>query len=85
MYNQTDEFWEDNRQEALTKNEIGIYNMLDTLQNVKRFQQINTVGEILASGYWNFANGWDFGPVFSTIGYNDIEGLRLKAGARNLF
>ncbi len=32
-----------NRQEELSKNEIGIYNMLDTLQNVKRFQQINTV------------------------------------------
>ena len=85
MYNQPDDFWTKNRQEELSKNEIGIYQMLDTLQNVKRFQQINTVGEILASGYWNFAHGWDFGPVFSTIGYNDIEGLRLKAGGRTYF
>jgi len=85
MYNQSDEFWTKNRQEELSKNEIGIYQMLDTLQNVKRFQQINTVGEILASGYWNFARGWDFGPVFSTIGYNDIEGLRLRAGGRTYF
>lgn len=82
MYNKTDDFWAKNRQEELSKNEIGIYNMLDTLQEVKRFQQINTVGEILASGYWNFAKGWDFGPVFSTVGYNDIEGLRLKLGGR---
>jgi len=82
MYNKSDDFWARNRQEELSKNEIGIYNMLDTLQEVKRFQQINTVGEILASGYWNFAKGWDFGPVFSTIGYNDIEGLRLKFGGR---
>lgn len=82
MYNKPDDFWAKNRQEELSKNEIGIYNMLDTLQNVKRFQQINTVGEILASGYWNFARGWDFGPIFSTIGYNDIEGLRLKLGGR---
>ena len=85
MYNQSDDFWESNRQEELTENEVGIYKMLDTLQNVKRFQQINTIGEILASGYWNFTHGWDFGPVFSTIGYNDIEGLRLKAGARTYF
>ncbi|UCE93422.1 MAG: carboxypeptidase-like regulatory domain-containing protein [Flavobacteriaceae bacterium] len=85
MYNQPDDFWEKNRQEQLTENEIGIYKMLDTLQTVKRFQQINTIGEILASGYWNFTHGWDFGPVFSTIGYNDIEGLRLKAGARTYF
>ena len=85
MYNQPDEFWTKNRQEELSKNEIGIYQMLDTLQNVKRFQQFNTIGEILASGYWNFAKGWDFGPVFSTVGYNDIEGLRLRAGGRTYF
>ncbi len=85
IYNRPDDFWSRNRQESLTENEIGIYKMLDTLQNVKRFQQINTIGEILASGYWNFAQGWDYGPVFSTIGYNDIEGLRLKVGGRTYF
>jgi len=82
MYNRSDDFWAKNRQEELSKNEIGIYNMLDTLQNVKRFQQINTVGEILASGYWNFTKGWDYGPVLSTFGYNDIEGFRLRFGGR---
>ena len=85
IYNRPDDFWARSRQEDLTENEIGIYKMLDTLQNVKRFQQINTIGEILASGYWNFAKGWDFGPVFSSIGYNDIEGLRLRAGGRTYF
>ncbi len=85
IYSRDDEFWARSRQEELSDNELGIYQMLDTLQNVKRFQQINTIGEILASGYWNFARGWDFGPIFSTIGYNDIEGLRLKAGARTYF
>ena len=85
IYSRDDEFWARSRQEELSENELGIYQMLDTLQNVKRFQQINTIGEILASGYWNFARGWDFGPVFSSIGYNDIEGLRLKAGARTYF
>lgn len=85
MYNQSDEFWARNRQEELNKNEKGIYKMLDTLKHVKRFQQINSVGEILVSGYWNFSPGWDFGPIFSTVGYNDIEGLRLRAGGRTYF
>ena len=85
IYSRSDEFWSINRQEDLSQNEKGIYQMLDTLQHVRRFQQINTVGEILASGYWNFAHGWDYGPVFSTIGYNDIEGLRLKLGGRTYF
>ncbi len=85
MYNQTDEFWKDNRQEELSKNEIGIYQMLDTLKNVRRFQQINTIGEIFASGYWNVTRGFDYGPVLSTIGYNDVEGLRLSVAGRTYF
>jgi len=85
MYNQSDEFWNDNRQEKLSKNEVGIYQMLDTLKNVRRFQQINTIGEIFASGYWNVTRGFDYGPVLSTIGYNDVEGLRLSAAGRTYF
>ena len=42
MYNQPDEFWVKNRQEKLSKNEIGIYQMLDTLQN----------GEVKSLPYW---------------------------------
>ena len=85
MYNQSDEFWAKNRQEELSKNEIGIYEMLDTLQTVKRFQQINSIGEILASGYYNVTRGFDYGPVISTIGYNDVEGLRLSVAGRTYF
>ena len=85
IYNRTDDYWQANRQEKLSENEIGIYKMLDTLKSVPKFQQINTIGEILASGYWNFSPGWDYGPVFSTIGYNDLEGLRLKVGGRTYF
>ncbi len=85
MYNQPDEFWTKNRQEELSKNEVGIYQMLDTLQNVKRFQQINSIGEIFASGYYNVTKGFDYGPVLSTIGYNDVEGLRLSVAGRTYF
>src|SRR5690606_4601178 len=28
---------------------------------------------------------FDYGPIFSTFGYNDIEGLRLRAGGRTYF
>src|SRR5690606_42030453 len=30
-------------------------------------------------------NKFDYGPIFSTFGYNDIEGLRLRAGGRTYF
>ena len=59
--------------------------MLDSLQNVKRFKQINKLGEMLASGYWNFTPGFSFGHLSSTFGYNDVEGFRLRLGARTFY
>ena len=60
--------------------------MLDTLKTVKKFKRLYNIGSVLASGYiefddWNF----DYGPIFSTVGYNDVEGVRLRAGGRTYF
>jgi len=85
IFQRTDDYWSENRQEKLSNNEVDIYKMLDTLQNIKRFKELTDISEILASGYWNITNGFDFGPIFSTIGFNDIEGLRLRIGGRTYF
>ncbi|MCP4978754.1 MAG: carboxypeptidase-like regulatory domain-containing protein [Maribacter sp.] len=76
-------FWENNRLETLNKDEQGIYKLLDTLKTVPKFKSIYNIASILASGYieidkWNL----DIGDVFSTFGYNDAEGVRIRAGAR---
>jgi hypothetical protein len=40
----------------------------------------------LASGYVEFPSiNFDYGPIFSTFGYNDIEGFRLRTGGRTYF
>ncbi|WP_324310764.1 DUF5686 and carboxypeptidase-like regulatory domain-containing protein [Xanthomarina sp.] len=85
-YNRDDAFWDANRMEALSKDEKGVYKMLDTLKTVGKFKRLYNVGSILASGFveiekWNL----DIGPISSTFGYNDVEGLRLRAGARTYF
>ncbi len=85
IFQRTDAYWSKNRQESLSKDEVEIYKMLDTLQNIKRFKELIAVSEILTSGYWNATRGFDFGPIFSTIGFNDIEGLRLRLGGRTYF
>ena len=85
IYNKTNDYWSQNRQEKLSKDEVGIYKMLDTLQSVKRFKEFTDVADILTTGYWNIANGFDFGPIYSTVGYNDLEGLRLRLGGRTYF
>ncbi|MBR9757449.1 MAG: carboxypeptidase-like regulatory domain-containing protein [Algicola sp.] len=85
-YSRDESFWDQNRMEALSKDEKGVYAMLDTLKTVKKFKQLYNLGTVLVSGYVEFdALNLDYGPVFSTVGYNDVEGIRLRAGGRTYF
>lgn len=86
VYHRSDSFWKTNRLEALNKDEQGVYKMLDTLKTVKKFKRLYNVGSILASGYAELnILPLDYGPIFSTFGFNDVEGLRLRAGGRTYF
>jgi hypothetical protein len=86
IYNRNDEFWAKNRLEQLNKDEKGVYKMLDTLKTVKKFKRLYNLGSIMASGYIEFnALPLDYGPVFSTFGFNEVEGLRLRTGGRTYF
>ena len=60
--------------------------MLDTLMTVKKFNRLYNWGTVLASGYYEFSDqNFDYGPIFSTFGYNDVEGLTTKGWRKNLF
>tara|TARA_R110000796_G_scaffold41772_4_gene103548 strand:- start:138255 stop:140750 length:2496 start_codon:yes stop_codon:yes gene_type:complete len=79
-------FWKNNRLEELNKDEKGVYQLLDTLKTVPKFKSYYNIVSILGSGYveidkWNL----DIGDVYSTFGYNDAEGIRLRGGARTYF
>ena len=86
VYNRPDDFWKTNRLEELSKDEKGVYKMLDTLKTVKKFKRMYNLGSILASGYIEFPSlNMDYGPIFSTFGYNEVEGVRLRTGGRTYF
>lgn len=79
-------FWKNNRLESLNKDEKGIYQLLDTLKTVPKFKTYYNLVSVLGSGYieidkWNL----DIGDVYSIFGFNDAEGVRLRAGARTYF
>ena len=84
VYAKSDDYWEENRFENLNKDEVKIYKMIDTLKTVKRFKQIYNLVSILGSGYIQFGH-FDYGPIFSSFGYNEVEGYRLRAGGRTYF
>ena len=84
IYKKSDEYWNQNRFENLSKDELGVYKMLDTLKTVKKFKQLYNLVSILGSGYVQFGH-FDFGPIFSSFGINEVEGLRLRMGGRTYF
>ncbi|NAS29396.1 carboxypeptidase-like regulatory domain-containing protein [Flavobacteriaceae bacterium R38] len=86
VYNRDDDFWEKNRLEKLNEDEKGIYKLVDTILTVPKFKRLYSVGTVLATGYYEFDKlNFDFGPVFSTFGANEAEGLRIRAGGRTFF
>lgn len=84
VYKKSEEYWHENRFEKLNKDEAGVYKMLDTLQTVKKFKQMYSLVSILGSGYVEFKN-FDYGPIFSSLGFNEVEGVRLRVGGRTYF
>lgn len=84
IYTKTDDYWEENRFESLNSNEKGIYEMLDTLKTVPKIKRFYNLVSILGSGYIQVGK-FDIGPIFSTLGYNDVEGQRVRFGGRTYF
>lgn len=76
-------FWENNRTEILTQNDKNIYKMYDELADNPKYKKIVKIVEIGNSGYIPIGkSGIDFGNIFQSFGYNDIEGVRLRGGFR---
>ncbi|WP_136669017.1 DUF5686 family protein [Flavobacterium sp. H122] len=83
-FKRDESFWEENRMENLSKDELGVYKMLDTLKTVKKFKQMYNLTTIIASGYIQKGH-FDIGPIYSIFGNNDIEGQRIRLGGRTYF
>ncbi|MBK9736376.1 MAG: carboxypeptidase-like regulatory domain-containing protein [Saprospiraceae bacterium] len=74
-------FWNENRHVPLTESEMGIYQMVDSLNNHKPFKRIMTIGRLLFEGYTPIG-GFNLGPANTFYSFNPIEGFRLRLGGR---
>ena len=80
-----DSFWEDHRSEKLTQSESRVNTFLERVQNMKYFKPVVWVGKAFIENYVETTmdpkkgSKIDYGPVNTTIGYNDVDGLRLRA------
>lgn len=80
-----DSYWTQARPDSLSKSEQGVYTMLDQLQKTPKFRRMVDLYETLASGYINVGNAIDIGSIYSVYGRNNIEGDRIRLGARTYF
>ncbi|WP_123905769.1 DUF5686 family protein [Chryseobacterium sp. ERMR1:04] len=80
-----DAYWLKARPDSLSKSEQGVYEMLEKLQKTPKFNRIVKIYETLGSGYYNVTKGIDIGPIFSIYGKNEVEGDRIRLGARSYF
>ncbi len=78
-------FWDTARTDSLSTKEKNIYKMLDELQETPKFNRMVKLYETLGSGYYNVGKAIDIGSLYSIYGYNEVEGHRIRLGARTFF
>lgn len=79
-----DLYWETNRHERLSKSEINVYHMVDTLKNIPSLKTYIDLVKFAYSGYYRF-NKFRLGPYPLFLSFNDVEGLRLGFGGETTF
>src|SRR5204862_3386464 len=75
------DYWDTHRHAPLTKKENDIYHMVDTMKTIPRFRTYVDVISTIVTGYYSRGN-FDYGPYFTTLSYNPVEGTRFRVGAR---
>lgn len=73
--------WRNLRPESLTQTEEQAYINMDSLNRSKSFNRLIDYGRLVIAGYKRI-DALEIGPVPTFIAFNQIEGLRLRAGGR---
>ncbi|MBP6335249.1 MAG: carboxypeptidase-like regulatory domain-containing protein [Bacteroidia bacterium] len=77
----TEEYWQEIRQDSLTKQEQSVFSMIDTLNKNKKFNLLKNSVNAITTG-WIPRDKISFGNVYTFYSYNDVEHSRFKFGFR---
>ena len=80
-YKRPEIYWDSLRPDTLNRVERNIYTMIDSVKNSKTFKQMYWTGYFVTSSYMR-AKYVEFGRMLEMVSWNDVEGVRLKLGAR---
>ena len=78
------DWWVENRVTELTESEKNIFKVVDSLQNTKTYINLQNAIYASTSGYLRFGKKppIEIGQFYKFVSWNNIEGIRLKFGAR---
>ena len=86
VFSQDSTFWKNARLETLNEDETGIFQLLDTLKTVPKFNTYYNIASVLGSGFIEIDKlNIDIGNLYNSFGFNEAEGYRLRVGARTFF
>ena len=80
-------YWDEHRPEPLSFYESSVMNLVDEFKNTPKFNALLMAVDALTSEFvatvpstrWGESK-WDFGPIYNTISWNMLEGVRLRVG-----
>ena len=78
---QSKEYWNKVRPFKLSKRELGIYAMVDSIQNIPLYRNITDAIRTFATGYYIHGK-FEYGPYYKLFSFNEIEGNRFMFGGR---
>ena len=73
--------WNTLRHDTLSEKEEGVYDLVDTVKNIREFKMINNGLYLLAEGYIP-AGKIEIGPIGPIMSFNAVEGIRVRSGFR---
>ena len=81
-YTRDDAYWAGIRPVAMSPGESRIAQLVQRMRSVPIYYWTEKVIQVLVSGYLPTGpdSKWDFGPMNTTFSFNDMEGLRMRAG-----
>ena len=77
----SEEYWEETRQEELTKQEASVFSMIDTLDKSPKFRLLKNSVNTLTTG-WLPIDKNAIGNIYTFYSYNNVERSRVKLGFR---
>lgn len=74
-------FWNQNRDVPLSRNERGVYEMVDSVKNIPLFNTYIDAIYMFTSGYIKWGK-FELGPTYKLLSFNKTEGVRVRFGGR---